>query len=124
MNMFTDDAVVYVSLSFYLSGLLLGSLMFGWFGCQIRQRKYLLLIGTCASILAGGAFMVSIEYWMLFPANFLQGISNASIWLMCTALIADIWPHSKWGSMIGFILSTYPLGMSLGLTLGGGMMII
>ncbi|KAG2206334.1 hypothetical protein INT46_003570 [Mucor plumbeus] len=119
MNMFTDDAVVYVSLSFYLSGLLLGSLMFGWFGCQIRQRKYLLLIGTCASILAGGAFMVSIEYWMLFPANFLQGISNASIWLMCTALIADIWPHSKWGSMIGFILSTYPLGMSLGLTLGG-----
>lgn len=123
MNILSDDAVVYVLSSFYLSGLLLGSLMFGWLGCQIRQRKYLLLIGTCASILAGGAFMVSIEYWMLFPAKFLQGISNASIWLMCTALIADVWPQSKWGSMIGFILSTYPLGMSSGLTIGGGMMI-
>ncbi|KAL7308366.1 hypothetical protein PS15m_011581 [Mucor circinelloides] len=118
-EMFSDDAVVYVLSSFYLSGLLLGSFMFGWLGCQIRQRKYLLLIGTCASILAGGALMVSIEYWMLFPAKFLQGLSNASIWLMCTALIADVWPQSKWGSMVGFVVCTYPLGMSSGLTIGG-----
>ncbi|KAL9537625.1 hypothetical protein MBANPS3_011609 [Mucor bainieri] len=104
MDMFSDDAVVYVLSSFYLSGLLLGSFMFGWLGCQIRQRKYLLLIGTCASILAGGALMVSIEYWMLFPAKFLQ---------------ADVWPQSKLGSMIGFIMCTYPLGMSSGLTIGG-----
>ncbi|KAI8639248.1 major facilitator superfamily domain-containing protein [Parasitella parasitica] len=119
VDIFSDEAVAYVLSSFYLSGLLLGSLMFGWLGCQIHQRKYLLLIGTCASILAGGAFMVSIEYWMLFPAKFLQGLSNASIWLIGSVMIADVWPQSKWGFMVGFIFCTYPLGMASGLTIGG-----
>ncbi|CEP14268.1 hypothetical protein [Parasitella parasitica] len=103
VDIFSDNAVAYVLSSFFLSGLLLGSLMFGWLGCQIRQRKYLLLIGTCASILAGGGFMVSIEYWMLFPAKFLQGVSNASIWVFSSALIADVWPQR----------------MASGLTIGG-----
>jgi MFS family permease len=63
--------------------------------------------------------MASVEYWMLFPAKFLQGLSNTCIWLMCSALIADIWPVSKLGSMIGFVCGLYPLGMSFGLVVGG-----
>lgn len=78
-----------------------------------------MLVGTLTSLMATGAFMVSTEYWMLFPAKLLQGLSNAFIWLMCSALIADIWPISKLGSMVGLICGLYPLGMTFGVTVGG-----
>lgn len=93
--------------------------MYGWLGCQINSRKILLIIGTLTSLLASGALMVSVEYWMLFPARYLQGLSNAFIWLMSFALVADIWPVSKLGLMFGFICAFYPLGMTFGLTVGG-----
>lgn len=94
-------------------------LLYGWLGRLISQRKILLIVGTLTSLLASGALMVSIEYWMLFPARFLQGVSNAFIWIMSFALIADLWPVSKLGLMFGFICGLYPLGMTFGLTVGG-----
>jgi MFS family permease len=96
-----------------------GSFLFGWLGCQIRQRKLLLIAGTFASIFSIGALIVSVQCWMLFPAKFLQGISNASVWLMCSALTLDVCPISKLGSMIGFVIGMYPIGMVFGLTVGG-----
>lgn len=98
-----------------------GLLLFGWLGSQFVQRKVFVIVGTLTSLMASGAFIVSFEYWMLLPAKFLQGLSNASIWLMCCALIADIWPISKLGSMVGLICGIYPLGMTFGLTLGGNL---
>lgn len=78
-----------------------------------------MIIGTLISLLASGAFMASIEYWMLFPAKFLQALSNACIWSMSSALIADIWPIGRLGSMVGLVCGLYPLGMTLGSTVGG-----
>ncbi|GAA5802520.1 hypothetical protein HPULCUR_007987 [Helicostylum pulchrum] len=104
-----DEAISYILSSFHLFGLL---------GCQITQRKVLLIVGTLTSLLASGALMVSFEHWMLFPARFLQGLSNAFIWSMSFALVSDIWPISKLGSMFGFICGLYPLGMTFGLTVG------
>lgn len=96
-----------------------GSFLFGWLGCQIRQRKLLLIAGTLLYIFSIGALMMSVEYWILLPANFLQGLSNASVWLMCSALISDIWPINKLGSMVSFFIGMYLAGMVFGLTVGG-----
>lgn len=100
----------------FLSG---GLLLFSWLGSQFSQRKIFVLVGSLTALLSSGAFMVTVEYWMLLPIKILQGFSNASIWLMCSALIADIWPTCKLGSMVGFICGTFPLGMTTGLTIGG-----
>lgn len=77
------------------------------------------MIGTLISVTATGTIMVSTEYWMLFLASILQGLANAFIWLMCSALIADIRPISKLGLMVGLVCGLYPLGMTFGITVGG-----
>ena len=109
------------SSSIIFKSVLGGLLLFGWLGAQFVQRKIFVIVGTLTALMASGAFMVSSEYWMLLPAKFLQGLSNACIWLMCSALIADIWPLSKLGSMVGLICGIFSLGMSSGLILGGKM---
>ncbi|CAO3656931.1 unnamed protein product [Mucor hiemalis] len=114
-----EDIVSYVLSSFHLFGLLGGLLLFSWLGSQFSQRKIFVLVGSLTALMSSGAFMITVEYWMLLPVKILQGFSNASIWLMCSALIADIWPARKLGSMVGFICGTFPLGMTSGLTIGG-----
>lgn len=95
-----------------------GAFFSGWLGCQVAQRKSLLLVGSISLLIASGAFALSTKYWMLLPSKFLQGISNSCIWITSTALTADAWPLSKWGSMVGFIGGLFPLGLSIGTNAG------
>lgn len=95
-----------------------GSLLFGWLGCQVKQRKLLLIVGSLSLLVASGACALSTQYWMLFPAKFLQGISNACVWIISAAITGDAWPLSKWGTMVGFIGGLFPLGLTIGINGG------
>lgn len=78
-----------------------------------------MLLGTIASMAANVLFMLSTTYTMLLVARFLQGASNACVWTMCLCLVADNWPRDQLGTQMGKLVGFYPLGMMIGLPVGG-----
>jgi MFS family permease len=56
---------------------------------------------------------------MLLPVQFLQGVSNACIWITCCSLITDMWKPEKIGSIIGSVIGIYSLGIMAGILIGG-----
>ncbi|KAI7903195.1 major facilitator superfamily domain-containing protein [Cokeromyces recurvatus] len=112
---------IYILSGFYFLGHLSSLILFGWL-CNhesAEQRKMSLLFSSLASIVIVGVLIIAFnEHWILFPINFLQGLSNGAIWLTCSISIADRWSLHKLGSMVGLIGGLYSLGMALGLTVG------
>ncbi|ORX57641.1 MFS general substrate transporter [Hesseltinella vesiculosa] len=103
----------------YAVGLLMGSPLFGWLGDKIKQRRLPMLLGILASMMANFLFMFSTTYWMLLAARYLQGIANACVWTMSLCLVADNWPTSELGFQMGRLVGFYPLGLVVGLPVGG-----
>ncbi|KAI8096323.1 major facilitator superfamily domain-containing protein [Halteromyces radiatus] len=108
-----------ILVALYAVGLLCGSPLFGWLGDKIKQRRLPMLLGIAASMAANYVFMFSIAYWMLLLARFLQGVANACVWTMSLCLIADNWPIEQYGLQMGKLVGFYPLGLLVGLPLGG-----
>ncbi|KAI8970143.1 major facilitator superfamily domain-containing protein, partial [Mycotypha africana] len=117
IEMTSHDTGILVAL--YAVGLLCGSPIFGYLGDRIKQRRLPMLLGTGASMAANVLFMVSTTYPMLLVARFLQGASNACVWTMCLCLIAENWPKEELGVQMGKLVGFYPLGMMVGLPVGG-----
>ncbi|KAI8968325.1 major facilitator superfamily domain-containing protein [Mycotypha africana] len=102
-----------------LSGIIGGSLLTSWVARQTKQRRVPLLVASIAGMIAGSVYMVSVQYWMLLLAGFVQGASNAAIWLFSSACIADAWSQRQSTMMVGFINSISALGAAFGLIVGG-----
>ncbi|API60263.1 hypothetical protein BSL82_13995 [Tardibacter chloracetimidivorans] len=82
-----------------------------------RQRLLLggLLLFGLGSIGAGAAW----SFWLLIVARGLQGVGGAIMLVLATALVCDIVPTRRLGSVLGLLAAMSGLGTAAGPSLGG-----
>ncbi|KAI8985095.1 major facilitator superfamily domain-containing protein [Pilobolus umbonatus] len=103
----------------YFIGFLGGTLIFGWIGFYTNQRRLPIVAGTLLLIIVAGMFFASSKDWILLIAKALNGLSNASTWVMSSMLVLDRWPKSSLSLLIGYISGYCSIGIMVGSVVGG-----
>ncbi|MFT9846231.1 MFS transporter [Aneurinibacillus sp. REN35] len=82
-------------------------------------RKLPLVIGLAGVALSTVLFAYAETMWMLIAARFVQGIAAAATWTAALALLADLFPSTMRGTVMGMALTGISMGSLLGAPLGG-----
>lgn len=102
----------------YAVALLAFTPIFGPLSDRIGRKKPL-LIGLAGLVLSTLLFAYADSMWMLITARFMQGVAAAATWTSALALLADLFPPNKRGTVMGMALTGISTGSLLGAPLGG-----
>ncbi len=82
-------------------------------------RKRIFLIGTGAAILSSLLAAMATGPGTLLGARFLQGVSAAMLYATQIALVSTVFPPSRRGRAIGWVISSVYTGLAAGPLIGG-----
>jgi MFS family permease len=99
-------------------GVAVSSVIIGWYSDNFGRRRALLtsvvLFGcfTAAVALAGG-------WWQVMGLRFMAGLGLGGLWGVVATYIAETWPAELRGRTVGFVLSSWPVGVILAAAIAG-----
>jgi len=102
----------------YAMGLLVATPVFGLLSDRIG-RKWPMLVGLAG--LGAATVLLAFVTWLpvMLIARALQGISAASTWVAGLALIADYYPATELGPVMGVVMAVQSIGTLMGPPFGG-----
>jgi predicted MFS family arabinose efflux permease len=84
--------------------------MMGWFSDNFGRRPALL-----ASVILFGCFTAAIAlaggWWQAMALRFLAGLGLGGLWGVVATYITETWPVELRGRTVGFVLSSWPVGV-------------
>ena len=92
--------------------------VFGWLADRVG-RWHLIGIGVILWSLASGATGLATTYLILLMTRCFVGIGEAAYGPIAPAVISDLYPEEKRGSVLAWFYVAIPVGSALGYTLGG-----
>lgn len=110
-----NSAISLLSLAFVVSYSVF-SVVFGWFK---SKRWVVLALGVLIWSLASGASGLAMTFEMLLLTRCLVGIGEAAYGPLAPAVISDLYPESRRGSVMSWFYLAIPVGSALGFVLGG-----
>lgn len=91
-------------------GVALSSIIIGWYADNFGRRPALLL-----SVILFACFTAAIalahNWWQVMALRFLAGLGLGGLWGVIAAYIAETWPAEQRSRTIGFVLSSWPIGV-------------
>jgi MFS family permease len=99
-------------------GVGLSGLVLGWFADMYGRRRALLL-SVVVFALFTAAVALARTRWELMGLRFVAGFGLGGVWGAITALIKESWPRAQRARAISWVLSTWPVGVSLAAVLAG-----
>lgn len=110
-----NSAIALLSLAFMVSYAAF-SMIFGRF----KSSRWLILgIGVALWSMASGASGLALTFEMLLIARCFVGIGEAAYGPLAPAVIADLYPESRRGSVMSWFYMAIPVGSALGFAYGG-----
>lgn len=110
-----NSAIALLSLAFMVSYAIF-STVFGRF----KKRRWLILaIGVAMWSLASGASGLAMTFGALIITRCFVGIGEAAYGPLAPAVISDMYPVSRRGSVMSWFYMAIPVGSALGFALGG-----
>ncbi|GAM27334.1 hypothetical protein SAMD00019534_105090 [Acytostelium subglobosum LB1] len=113
-----SESVTGVLFAMFSAGSIISTPVFGSLSDKIG-RKTPFLIGLISLIASTLMFAYGESLWILFVARFAQGVSSAVSWVVGLALIADIYPPERLGTVIGSVVGGNAIGAPVGPLIGG-----
>ncbi|RKO88870.1 major facilitator superfamily domain-containing protein [Blyttiomyces helicus] len=114
-----DRKFIGILLACYAAGLLLVTPVIGVLSDIYSNRKIPMLIGLGGLMMTTLLFAYGDTFWTLVMARMGQGISGGISWTIGFCMLADIFPASELGGVMGQALSANTLGFLVGPPLGG-----
>jgi MFS family permease len=105
--------------SAFMATYMLLSPVFGWLDGRGYRRWVILGIGVTGWSLASGSSGLATSYWMLLATRCLVGIGEGAYGPIASAMLADIFPLSKRGTVMALFNMAIPVGSALGFVVGG-----
>ena len=84
-------------------------------------RRLPLLAGALGLAASTTLIAVANNFFILFVARVLQGVSGAAIWTSGMALVADLYPRKLRGRAMGTVMTGISMGTLIGPLLGGAL---
>lgn len=110
-----NSIIALLSLAFMLSYSVF-SMVFGWF----KSKRWLILaVGIVIWSLASGASGLALTFEMLLITRCFVGIGEAAYGPIAPAVISDLYPESRRGSVMSWFYMAIPVGSALGFAFGG-----
>ncbi|POW18489.1 hypothetical protein PSHT_05758 [Puccinia striiformis] len=102
-------------------GLIISSIPIGIFGEVVKSRKAPLLASLGFLTASLIMFWQSSTFAVLMVARIVQGFSGTAIWTLGLALICDVVPEARIGSVMGYVMIGWSIG-TVGGPLAGGLL--
>jgi MFS transporter, Spinster family, sphingosine-1-phosphate transporter len=110
-----NSAIALLSLAFMISYAVFSTI----FGRFKSKRWLLLAAGVAIWSLASGASGLALTFGMLLLTRCFVGIGEAAYGPLAPAVISDLYPVSRRGSVMSWFYIAIPVGSALGFVLGG-----
>jgi MFS family permease len=99
-------------------GVAVSSVLIGWYSDNFGRRRALL-----TSIVLFGCFTAAIalagNWWQVMALRFMAGLGLGGLWGVVATYIAETWPASSRGRTVGFVLSSWPIGVIVAAAVAG-----
>ena len=99
-------------------GVAVSSVLIGWYSDNFGRRRALL-----SSIMLFGCFTAAIalagNWWQVMALRFLAGLGLGGLWGVVATYIAETWPPRSRGRTVGFVLSSWPVGVIVAAAVAG-----
>ncbi|KXS10242.1 MFS general substrate transporter [Gonapodya prolifera JEL478] len=116
-----NSALVGALLASYAAAQLVSCPIFGWVSDRITNRKWPMIWGLFAGMVAIIMFAAATNFTMLVIARILQGVSAAAVWTLGFALLGDVYPDEELGTAFGTAMAGFSIGTVFGLPIGGAL---
>lgn len=110
-----NSAIALLSLAFMISYAVFSTI----FGRMKSKRWLILAIGVAIWSLASGASGLALTFEMLLITRCFVGIGEAAYGPLAPAVISDLYPVERRGSVMSWFYMAIPVGSALGFALGG-----
>jgi len=99
-------------------GVAFSSVLIGWYSDNFGRRRALL-----TSVVLFGCFTAAIAFsanwWQVMGLRFLAGLGLGGLWGVVATYIAETWPPESRGRTVGFVLSSWPVGVIVAAAVAG-----
>ncbi|KXS15691.1 MFS general substrate transporter [Gonapodya prolifera JEL478] len=95
--------------------------VFGWVSDKMGNRKWPMIWGLFAGMVAIVMFAATTNFAMLVIARILQGVSGAAVVTLGFALLGDVYPVAERSTALGTATAGFAIGTILGLPVGGAL---
>jgi len=99
-------------------GVAVSSVVIGWYSDNFGRRRALL-----TSVILFGCFTAAVaiagNWWQVMALRFLAGLGLGGLWGVVATYIAETWPVELRGRTVGFVLSSWPVGVILAAAIAG-----
>ena len=99
-------------------GVAVSSVIVGWYSDNFGRRRALL-----GSVILFGCFTAAVAFagnwWQVMGLRFLAGLGLGGLWGVVATYIAETWPAEQRGRTVGFVLSSWPVGVILAAAIAG-----
>lgn len=99
-------------------GVAFSSVLIGWYSDNFGRRRALL-----TSVVLFGCFTALIalagNWYQVMALRFLAGLGLGGLWGVVATYIAETWPPQSRGRTVGFVLSSWPIGVIVAAAVAG-----
>lgn len=99
-------------------GVAISSVVIGWYSDNFGRRRALL-----TSVVLFGCFTAAValagNWWQVMTLRFLAGLGLGGLWGVVATYIAETWPAELRGRTVGFVLSSWPVGVIVAAAIAG-----
>ncbi len=99
-------------------GVAFSSVIIGWYSDNFGRRRALL-----SSVILFGCFTAAIalagNWWQVMALRFMAGLGLGGLWGVVATYIAETWPAKSRGRTVGFVLSSWPVGVIVAAAIAG-----
>lgn len=99
-------------------GVALSSVLIGWYSDNFGRRRALL-----TSIVLFACFTAAIalagNWWQVMALRFMAGLGLGGLWGVVATYIAETWPAHSRGRVVGFVFSSWPIGVIVAAAVAG-----
>lgn len=99
-------------------GVAFSSVLIGWYSDNFGRRRALL-----SSVVLFACFTAAIALagnrWQVMGLRFLAGLGLGGLWGVVATYIAETWPPQSRGRTVGFVLSSWPVGVIVAAAVAG-----
>jgi len=99
-------------------GVAVSSVLIGWYADNFGRRRALL----CSVVLFGcftAAIALAGNWWQVMALRFLAGLGLGGLWGVVATYIAETWPPQSRSRTVGFVLSSWPIGVIVAAAVAG-----
>ncbi|MGE0256401.1 MAG: multidrug effflux MFS transporter [Alphaproteobacteria bacterium] len=114
----TDAATVQLTLTLFLAGSALGSLIWGSLADRFGRRP-VLLAGLGLFIVATCACALSPSIWVLVAARFFQAVGSSVSWVLSRAIVRDLFRRDEATRVLALVATAFAVAPVIGPVIGG-----